>query len=80
MWMPVPKICLQFTPVRARTSRVVHATTLGEPQRTACGKGFRSWVVAFEKLNCEQCKLAIHLDCRKPKAKSKKPSRRKRVA
>lgn len=55
---------LEYTPVRARTSKVVHATSLHEPGETACGIQFRGWVIAVRALTCAECKLAMFMDAR----------------
>jgi len=51
---------LVFTPVIAHGDVEVHALTLRDGKKTACGKtsghGFR---IALKPLNCEDCKLAV---------------------
>jgi len=69
--MAVPKV--QYTPVVAPSGRRVHATSLAEPSRTACGRLFEGgWKVAMRHVTCRQCKLAMVFDCR--------PRRRRRRA
>lgn len=72
--MAVPVV--QYTPVLAPKGKRVHAATLSEPTKTACGKSFSGgWRVALNKVNCHQCKLAIVMDCRPPKKRKKKKPR-----
>lgn len=55
--MPEPKP--EFTTVIPARGRRVHAVTLGNPSRTACGRPFSGWIIAIRKLNCGLCKRAI---------------------
>jgi len=62
---------LPYSPVMARGGSVVHATSLKNPVRTACGRLFRGWILARRIATCRQCKLAIFKDCRAGKRASK---------
>ena len=62
--MPVPEYAVEHTPVKAKTGKIVHATTLGTPSATACGKKFKGWVIALRPVTCRACKLALYLDAR----------------
>lgn len=56
---------VEFTPVIAPRGKIVHATTLETPTRTACGRRMiKGWRIALKRLNCDDCKLAVYLDCR----------------
>ena len=65
--MPVPEQSVEYTPVRARTSKLVHATTLATPNVTACGKKYRGWVIAVNPLTCPDCRRAIFMPVGKTK-------------
>lgn len=62
----------EFTPVRARTSKVVHATSLHAPNVTACGIRYRGWQIAVRLVNCVECQLAVFQDARPKKRKRKR--------
>lgn len=55
---------IEFTPVRPRRGGQVHAATLSNPTKTACGRTFSGWMIALEKLSCRACALAVIHDCR----------------
>lgn len=59
------EIKIEFTPVMAPRGRKVHAVSLTSPNETACGRKFSGWIVALKPVNCRDCKLALHHDCRK---------------
>lgn len=69
--MPVPAV--QYTPVTPRRGGGVHATTLAAPQRTACGRKFRAWVVSLKRVDCDGCKLAVGIPVKKRRRTAGKP-------
>lgn len=48
-----------WTPVTPRTGGLVHATSMRDPARTACGKRFIGWNVSTKTLSCSKCQLAL---------------------
>lgn len=46
-----------YTPIRARTGRVVHAITMHDTQRTACGRKLIGGVIVARALSCKKCRL-----------------------
>ncbi len=54
---------LEFTPIRAPRGKMVHATMLSEPTKTACGKECAGWVVEPKRVNCHRCKAALVYNC-----------------
>ncbi len=58
--MVAPQI--EYTPVRARRGKIVHAVSLMTGITLACGKPYKSFVVAYRhdgRLSCPGCKLEI---------------------
>lgn len=67
--MAIPKI--QFTPIMARTGKVVHVTMLMTPNATVCGKKCHRWIVALKPLSCTDCKRVVFLVAPRRKAKAR---------
>jgi len=60
----MPVRALEYTPIVAPRGEVVHATSLSQARKTACGKKCIGWRVALRRLNCPDCKRAVHIDVR----------------
>lgn len=69
--MAVPVPFLQYTPIRARTGKLVHAITLQEPTETACGRKCAGWVVALIKVNCTDCQKMVFFPVKRRRRKVK---------
>ncbi len=64
----------EYTPVRPRRGRLVHATSLSGPNETSCGRKFEGWIAVAKPLTCRDCMMAVGLDVR-PKETTKRPKR-----
>lgn len=56
----MPSPVAEYTPIRARGKRLVHAVALTSPARTACGKRCSGWVVECTQVTCTTCKEQVH--------------------
>ncbi len=56
----------EFTPVTPRSGGLVHATSLTDAHKTACGRVASGWKVALQTLTCLKCKELIFYDVRSP--------------
>lgn len=52
----------EYTPIKARRSKVIHAISLRNPGMTVCKRTCNGWAIALGALSCKACKAAVHLD------------------
>ncbi len=58
--MPAPKV-KEWTPIRTRTGKLVHATSLVRPRQTLCGRSCDGGVIVPARLTCDDCKEKVRL-------------------
>lgn len=51
----------EYTPIRPRAGGLIHATSLQNPHKTACGRILSGWVIALGELECKRCEDIIEL-------------------